>query len=169
MRNVLVLALVCFLEGGRMTSAGQVVSVTFVHPETYTDADPNYGSGMKAEQSTLTELGRYIELLGARYLGPGQSVSIDVADIDLAGEFEPWRKFAQDVRIMRDVYPPRIALQYRLVEGGRTVAEGRERIVDPNYLDNPATRSSQDPLRYEKALLNNWFQARFVARTAAPA
>jgi hypothetical protein len=80
-------ALTCFLTGGRIAAAG-TVTVAFVHPETYTDADVNYGSGMKAEEPTPTQLGRYVESLGTRYLGPGQSVAIEVMHIDLAGWFQ---------------------------------------------------------------------------------
>ena len=68
---------------------------------------------------------------------------------------------------LRDVYPPRFTLHYRLVEGGRTLIEGQGTVVDPNYLANPAIYfSPSDPLRFEKAMLADWFRARFADPTS---
>ena len=86
--------------------------------------------------------------------------------MDLAGKIEWWRRNAYDLRILRDVYPPRFALRYRLVENGHTLLEGEETVVDPNYLANLALYfTPNDPLRFEKAMLGSWFQARFALRT----
>jgi hypothetical protein len=45
---------------------------------------------------------------------------------------------------------------------GRTIVENRETVVDPNYLANPGIYvSPNDPLRFEKAMLEDWFRSRF--------
>jgi hypothetical protein len=83
--------------------------------------------------------------------------------VDLAGKIEWWRRNAYDLRILRDVYPPRFALRYRLREGERILIEGEETVVDPDYLANPALYfTPSDPLRFEKVMLGSWFQARFT-------
>ena len=96
-------------------------------------------------------------------------LAIDVMNVDLAGKFEPWRALAYDVRIMRDVYPPRIMLRYKLTEEQRTLIEGEELVADINYLANPRARPAGDPLRYEKARLSDWFKVRIVEAKLAHA
>jgi Protein of unknown function (DUF3016) len=84
-------------------------------------------------------------------------------NIDLAGQFEPWRALATDVRVMRDIYPPRITLRFKLIDNSRTSLEGEDELVDLNYLANPDTRLIGDPLRYEKAMLSGWFRNRLLS------
>ncbi|MEJ0016553.1 MAG: DUF3016 domain-containing protein [Acetobacteraceae bacterium] len=172
MRGAVLLSLFGLVAGAVPAAAGPVaagpVAVAFDHPETYTDATLYGGHGLKAEQPALDAIAQYLERLGARYLAPDQTLSIEVLNVDLAGQYEPWRALSYDVRILRDIYPPRITLRYRLSEAGRTLVEGREVVSDINYLANGVARQDQDPLRYEKAMLSNWFQARLVARKAAP-
>ena len=110
----------------------------------------------------LTELRQYLERLGSRP-GPRQALQIEVFDIDRAGSLEWWRRLLfNEVRIDRDVYPPRISLRYRLLEEGRILREGQEILVDQNYLSNPAAYfTPSDPLRYDKLLLSSWFDLAF--------
>jgi hypothetical protein len=168
MHKVVSLSLVCFLLASTIPAIAGMVSVSFIRPGTYTDASLSADYGIKAEQSTLAEIGRYFESLGARYLEPQQVLTLEVLNVDLAGKFEWWRRIDYyNVRILRDVYPPRFTLHYRLVEGGRTLIEGQETVVDPNYLANPAIYfSPSDPLRFEKAMLADWFRARFADPTS---
>jgi hypothetical protein len=150
-----------------ISSANAETVVSFIHPERFTDASLNGGFGPESEQPALTGIARYLESLGGRYLGSHQSLVIEVTNVDLAGQFEPWRKLAYDVRVMRDIYPPRIALRYKLTEEGQLMAEGEAKIVDINYLANPSVRLVQDPLRYEKAMLSDWFRISLFARRPA--
>lgn len=144
--------------------AEPAVTVAFMHPETYPDIDLNGGYGTNSEQATLKEIARFLERLGTRYLPPGQVLSIEVTNIDLAGQYQPWRKLAYDVRVMRDLYPPRIRLHYRLTQSGQILSDREELVVDVNYLANPSVRFVQAPLRYEKVMLESWFRARFAPR-----
>ncbi|MEO6945626.1 MAG: DUF3016 domain-containing protein, partial [Nitrobacter sp.] len=80
------------------------VKVRFVNPERYSDAGSFDAGGRDA---TLSALRAHIEKLGARRLAPGQNLTIDVLNIDLAGENEPRGRTLSDVRIVRDVTPPR--------------------------------------------------------------
>jgi hypothetical protein len=162
MRISLPFGLIGLLLASPLPSLAGTVHVSFVHPETYTDASLSGGYGIRAEQWTLDEIGRYLENLGARYLAPEQVLTLEVLNVDLAGKIEWWRRPAYDLRVLRDIYPPRFTLRYRLNEGGRNLVEGEETVVDPNYLANPAIYfTPSDPLRFDKAMLAHWFQARF--------
>jgi hypothetical protein len=141
------------------TAALADVKVSFVTPDRYSDRDFRNSASRDA---TLDEFRRYFARLGERYLKPGQSVSIEVLNIDLAGDYEPWRTRFHDVRIMRDVTPPRFKLRYALRQGGRVVLQAEESVSDMNYLMNPSARMSSERYAYEKDMLRDWFRARFV-------
>lgn len=130
------------------------VKVRFVNPERYSDAGSFDAGGRDA---TLSALRAHIEKLGAGRLAPGQNLTIDVLNIDLAGENEPRGRTLSDVRIVRDVTPPRIRLSYVLTEKGRRTRSGEETLSDINYQMNTSARLSSDRYGYEKALLDGWF------------
>jgi hypothetical protein len=84
----------------------------------------------------------------------------------MAGEFEPWRgPQACSVRVMLDIYAPRIRLEFRLIDRDRkVVSSGARDLRDPLYLTRAGLLST-DPLRYEKYLLLEWFQREFPGRS----
>ena len=109
-RRGLVLSLSSMLIA-TVSSANAETVVSFIHPERFADASLNGGHGLESEQPALTGIAQYLESLGGRYLASHQSLIIEVTNVDLAGQFEPWRTLAYDVRVMRDIYPPRIVLR----------------------------------------------------------
>lgn len=135
------------------------VTVEFVQPEKFRDAsDDNFG-GYSA--STLASLRKYIERTAPRYLQAGQQLSIQITDIDLAGSFEPWRGPGRDVRIVRDVYPPRINLQFEWRDAdGHVLGQGEKSLRNLAFQMTTVARGS-DALRYEKALINDWLATEF--------
>jgi hypothetical protein len=154
-------ALVVLVAGWSGPAAAEV-AVTFVAPERYTDASLYGGYDAGARELALHEIREDLQLLGKRWLTPGQTLSIQVLDVDLAGRFEPWRRPGiYDVRIMRDVTPPRIRLSYTLEEPGRPVRHGEETVSDIDYLSRPLLRRTGVVMPYEMAMLDDWFRARF--------
>lgn len=153
----------CLAVAGWSVPAAAQVTVGFDHPEAYTDAAlyRDHG-GAKAREPAMQGIRQHLEQLGQRYLRPGQKLTIEILDIDLAGRFEPWRPLATDVRFMRDVTWPRIKLRYTLQDGGIVRATGTETLVDQTYQGRAGPYLTSDPLRYEKAMLEDWFRARFV-------
>jgi hypothetical protein len=127
------------------------VRVRFVNPERYTDAESSAGG----RAGTLAEFRAYLETLGSRYLAPGQAMSIDILDIDLAGQYQP-RGRGSEVRVLRDVTPPRITLRYTLSGKGRGTRSGEDVLSDINY--QAGGRSPVGQFGYEKSLLNDWFR-----------
>ena len=91
-----------------------------------------------------------------------------VTDIDMAGEFETWRgPQACSVRVMLDLYTPRVVLDFRLTDrDGKVVSAGHRDLSDPLYLTRAVTLST-DPLRYEKNLLLDWLQKELGERLPA--
>ncbi|WP_232630985.1 DUF3016 domain-containing protein [Methylobacterium sp. Leaf118] len=139
------------------------VSVRFVEPERYTDAQNRFGSGVSL-RVTLAEMRRLFETLGNRVLAPGQSLDIAVLDIDLAGMDQPGANAPFGLRVVNDVTPPRFHLRYALREGRRTVLSAEETVSDLNFLMRYARASSGQTFFYERELLRDWFQARIAER-----
>jgi Protein of unknown function (DUF3016) len=138
------------------------VRVNFVGAEHYTDAKLHNGYGAAARAPALHEIVQTLDRLGERYLRQGQTLSIEVLDIDLAGRFEPWHALAHDVRFMRDITWPRIKLRYRLTENGQPTRAAEEDVSDQTYLMHARARATGEIMPYEKAMLESWFRQRFA-------
>ena len=102
-------------------------------------------------------------------LPPGEKLDVTIDDIKLAGDFEPWHgPDAEDIRFMKDIYPPRIDLHYRLLgPDGTVLREGSSKLRDLAYLQR-VTPNNTDPLRYDKRMLDDWLRKEFRS-DAAPA
>ena len=88
------------------------------------------------------------------------------SDIDLAGDFEPWHGAQfDDVRIIKDIYVPRMNFSFKVTDASGTVIKSGERkLVDPAFQFNITPAFRDDPLRYEKAMLDSWFSQELTAR-----
>lgn len=98
-----------------------------------------------------------------RVLPAGEQLQVTINDIKLAGAYEPWRRSTQqDIRILKDIYPPRVDLHYKLTASdGSTIREGDKKLVDGAYLQRSVAADSTDPLRYDKRLLGEWVSKEF--------
>lgn len=131
-----------------MTAAAQAgVTVNFVKPERFTDED--FRSSARRD-GIVKEFDKYFHRLGDRYLKDGQTLKIDVLNVDLAGSYEPWRPRFYDVRIMRDITPPRFKVRYTLKDGGKVLMSGEENVTDMTYLWGSSARFSSERFAYEK-------------------
>src|SRR5690348_17828228 len=126
------------LAAAAATSAESPVSVTYVNPEQFTE-NRLYGRQDRFNRiDYLAQLKAYLIKQGQAVLKPGQSLHVNITDIRLAGAYEPWRGLQWDyVRIMRDIYSPRIELDFRLVDqDGSVLREGKRVLRDLDYLHN---------------------------------
>ncbi len=143
--------------------AQAAVEVIFTNSDKFIDASPRgYGRG-KADPAILARLRQHLEKQGERYLKPGQTLKVEVLDLDLAGRVEWWHPSAYDIRFMRDIDPPAMKVRYTLVENGASLASSEEWVRDLSYLMNiNAVHGTYDGLKYEKAMLTAWFRKRFA-------
>jgi hypothetical protein len=148
------------LAAAAATPAEPSVSVTFVNPEQFTE-NRMYGRQDRFNRiDYLAQLKAYLIKQGQAVLRPGQSLHVDITDIRLAGAYEPWRGPQWSyVRIMRDIYSPRIDLNFRLVDhDGNVLREGKRVLRGLNYLHSGVGRPAATgaSLYYDKALLRRW-------------
>ena len=144
------------------TPARAIANVAYIAPEKFTDVGDNgYVTTTGRRDALLSQLKRHIEMRAASRLPAGSMLAVTVSDVDMAGAFEGWRgPDASRVRIVRDVYPPRIKLAFKLTgEGGTIISEGLRDLTDLAFMTNVEYRN--DLLRHEKKLLDDWLAREF--------
>lgn len=142
-----------------LAAAAATAHVDFVKPESFTDAGRNYAGAERDDN--LGKLSRHITAEAARRLPADETLDVWVTDVDLAGYYDPRQTFAHEVRIVKDAYPPRINLRFRLTRAdGGVVKEGERRLVDRSFLAR-AQRYPLDGLGYEKMMLDTWLRHEF--------
>lgn len=128
-----------------------------------TDALAYAGAGSD-RAALLADLARDLERAVRPRLPAGSTLKIALLTVDLAGRFEPWHgPQLAGVRIVRNVYSPRIELEFSLADAaGSITRQGRRRLQDPSgaLLGQPDLPA--DPLRYEKRLLRDWVDREFA-------
>ncbi len=137
--------------------AAGTVQVSFVQPNQFADA----GDARRDVEGNLRVLARHLEALAGR-LGDGQKLSIEVLDVDLAGEVRPWRHLQQDQRVLRGAADwPRIRLRYTLESAGQASRSAEQVVSDMAYLQSLNRYAVNEPLRYERRMLDEWFAGEF--------
>ena len=131
--------------------------VPFSKPDQFTDVpfDPH------EREDVLKELTRHFEKLGTA-LPPGRTLKIDVTDVDLAGRENPSLRAGHDIRVMNGrVDWPRMRLQYVLEQDGKVISSGNAALSDMSYLSRINPYFSNEKLRYEKLMIDDWFSDTF--------
>lgn len=140
------------------------VTVAFVDAPRYADA----GATPWEREANLKVLTQHLQRLGERHLPEGQTLAVEVLDVDLAGTLRPSRRAGADLRVVKGGADwPRIHLRYSLAVPGQPARAGEESLADMNYTRGMAGARASEPLRYEKQLLDSWFKARFVEGQSA--
>lgn len=159
----LILFLAFLLPGLAPAQEATNVRVEYVGAEKFTDLGNHRFSSERVRAAYLEELRAHLVARIAPRLAAGQQVVVSVTDVDMAGEFEPSRP---STRVIRDLYAPRIDLAFRVTSGGAFVREGERKLRDQMFVAQAATYG-EDPLRYEKALLDRWVEREFGASKIA--
>lgn len=135
--------------------AQAAVGVTFKEPERYSETGVFRDDGPAA----MEHIEMHLKRMGERYLAPGETVRIEVLDMDLAGEQQMGPR-GQDIRVMRGRADwPTIKLRYTWERPGAPAMTGEEKVADMSYLQR--TVPSLEPFAHEKRMLETWFRQRF--------
>ena len=159
MNPAVTLLLAATLAGLPAAAPAATARVEFEKPESFTDAGSDRFDASRA--GNLDKLRGHFIRESARRLPADQSLHVWITDVDLAGDFEPTQRYANEVRIVKDRYPPRIELRFRLLRAdGSTVKEGTRKLRDAAFLLHGSI-DRQDALRYEKTMIDRWLEAEF--------
>lgn len=138
------------------------ITAEYVNPEKFTDFRDGIFDTDKGRQHLIEQINEHLATLGER-LPAGQRLEIRFTDINLAGEFEPWRgPHFDEIRILKDIYSPRMEFSYRVLDAsGSVLREGTEKLSDMAYLMNLSPIGSHDGLRHDKQMLTDWVRREF--------
>lgn len=131
------------------------VAVNFHEADKFTDARESFGAG--SSQYYLDVLSEHLHRVASTRLAAGQKLTVTFTDIDLAGDFIPTHSQLQNVRIIKDIYIPRMFMTFQLTDAdGKVIKEGERKLTDLNFMNNIGLIDRNQPLYYDKALLTNW-------------
>lgn len=143
-----------------LADVGGPVSVSWTDPAQFSEIRLTQSRFDAVRGDWVNRLATHLQKRASKRLPDGERLEVLITDIDLAGEFEPQssRNF-QSIRVLRDMYPPRIELKFKRFDAqGQVIAEGERKLRDMSYLTNISMANRNDSLRYEKRLLDDWLR-----------
>ncbi|UVW29241.1 DUF3016 domain-containing protein [Massilia sp. H6] len=147
-----------FALGAGAASAG--VTVDYVESDKFADLP----FAPWEREAVLRELADHFTHLG-KSLPPGYDLKVEITEIDLAGREYPNLRSGRELRVLKGMADwPMIELRYTLVNNGQVVDSGNARLQDMAYLDRISRFSDHDSLRYEKRMIEDWFNQTFVRK-----
>lgn len=146
------------------------VSVKWTDPNQFTEIRYS-GNRFESQQGDwVTDLADYFRTSAAKQLPAGDRLDITITDIKRAGEYEPWHgPRGHDIRVVKDIYPPRIRFNYVWTgANGQVIEQGEKRLIDSAFLTSTLQINDSDQLRYEKRMIDDWTRGQFRdAKTTA--
>lgn len=153
----LAMAAACALHAADTATPAARTKVLFDHPENFKDVKDGDLATDKGRDAILARIREYLVGRADSLLPGGDRLTITFTDIDLAGDFEPWRGPQwSDVRVVKPIYPPAFKFSYSVTDtAGKVVKQGTEDIRDLSF-QTRITIDTSDSLRYEKDILDDW-------------
>lgn len=146
-------------EGSSETSAK--VEITWQDPKSYTDVRPSNESRKRFRDRVFNSLDKYFNEL-AEELPENQTLNVTVTDLDLAGQVWPtMRPGAMDVRIVDQLYIPRMEFTYELKDGNEVIKSADVNLKEMAFMNRISRTRSSDSFRYEKDMIKRWFDDEF--------
>jgi hypothetical protein len=117
------------------------------------------GSARRTTEQQIHALAAWLARQAEPRVPDGQTLHITLDDVDLAGDYEPGRAISlQDVRVVKDLYPPRIEIRWVFADAdGEPLREGEGALRDVGFMTGSGPIDS-DPLRHEKRMLRDWLR-----------
>jgi hypothetical protein len=157
LRSSYLVALALALVAGA-AQAGEA-TVTFVHPEGFVDL-PMHPA---AREQVLHDVAEHFIKL-ARRLPADQELKVEVLALDLAGRTRPRPGHLDEYRFVGPVDWPTMRVRYRVLAQGQVREQGEEVVSDMSTLYSANHYFSNDPLRFEKTMIDHWFKERVAGR-----
>lgn len=137
-----------------MTMAA-TVEMTWTEPGKYRDIKSGEQSRKHFEKRVFKNITEHFEKL-AENLPEGYTLKIDVTDIDLAGDVNIGG--IRRIRIVKDLYFPRMKFSYELVgTDSQVVASDEVNVKDMSFMHSSRLKYENKSFGYEKKMLDEWF------------
>ena len=141
-----------------LPEAGRV-QVQWTDPAQFSDLKFSGNRWRAAQGNWVEQLAEHVRESAEKRLPEGEKLEVTITDIHRAGRYEPWHGMQmQDVRFLRDHYPPSMSMEFRLYGAdGQLLAEGSRALRDTGYLTSGGgSATARDNLYYEKRMIDGW-------------
>ncbi len=148
--------------------AGEV-KVEYKDYKKFTDMKPANEPRGSYERRTMASFDKIFADL-AKELPEGYSWTVVVTDIDLAGDVNHMiTQTGQQIRVIKDVFIPRINFSYTLVDQNKKlVAEQKDiKLKDMGFMTRISNVRADRPLEHERVMLDRWFKDTIVPAVAS--
>lgn len=133
--------------------------VTWTDYKKYRDINPGNHGRKQFRENIFYNFEKHFTKL-AKNLPEGQVLKIDVTDVDLAGDTHVGG--INRLRIVKDIYFPRMNFSYQLVNAdGSEVTSAEVELKDMSFMMSGNLRYRHDSLGHEKKMLDDWFKDTF--------
>ncbi|MBF7071908.1 DUF3016 domain-containing protein [Glaciecola sp. MH2013] len=152
------------------------VSIDWVEPKKYRDVRSPNMSRKRFREQVFNDLHEFFNEL-ATELPEGKRLALTVTNVDLAGTVQVPSQIGiggslnfdrgfDEYRVLRDVDIPRLNFSYTLLDAdGNELKSETVKLKDMNYLRNASIRRSSESLRYEKQMIEKWFERTFFKQS----
>ncbi|ABV89036.1 DUF3016 domain-containing protein [Shewanella pealeana] len=135
-----------------------MVKVEWQDPDSFRDIRSSGDIQSRFEQRTFEQMTKSLNKEASKILKPDQKLEMVVTDLDLAGDVRPtFGATTNDLRVVKDIYPPRITFSYKILQGDQVVMAGDEKLTDMNFMYS-INKMNNKPYRYENELLSSWLK-----------
>lgn len=149
-------------DASMVTQAG-AVTIEWLDPAKYTDIKASSELQSRFQQRVFDTLTANLAQQVTPMLESNEKLELVVTNVDLAGDIRPtFGATLNDIRIVSNLYPPRITFTYKVIKGNQTMLAGSEKLQDLGFLDGIQPIIDR-PFMYESGLLTTWFN-----KTVAP-
>jgi len=144
------------------TSALQAaeVEVKWSNPDKYTDIDAGEGHRKHFKERVFKSFEEHFVKMAA-LLPEHQKLVLDITDLDLAGDvnFGGTRR----IRIVKDLFFPRLEFNYQLLNADNSVVKSAEvSLKDMSFLIHNGLKYRSKSFGYEKEMFDKWFNTTFA-------
>jgi hypothetical protein len=146
---------------GALPDTGRV-QVAWQDPAQFSEVQLAANKRRALEGDWVRQLALYIERAADKHLPAGQRMQVTLEDVKRAGDR---RGVGEGVPVVRSVSPPSIRLRFVQTDTyGRVVAQGERTLEDPSVLGGPTRSRGDDPLVFEKRLVDGWLDRELPAK-----
>jgi Protein of unknown function (DUF3016) len=136
------------------------VEVSFNHPEQFADIRDRYLATEENKKEVLSTLQEYVVQRASSYLPKGESLRITFDNIKLAGVINI-AGVVGERRVILASTPPMFMFEWAVTDSsGKVIGSAKEKLEENNFKDLSSRADEGDPLRYERAVLDDWMRNR---------
>lgn len=141
----------------------ELVKIVWQNPKDFRDIKSSGEIQSRYEQRLFDTLTSNINKEAAKVLKPNQKLEMTVTDVDLAGDMRPtFGATVDDLRVVKELYPPRMTFSYQVLENGSVIIAGDEKLSDMGFMSGIQSINNK-PFMYETKMLSDWLK-----KTVAP-